>query len=1320
MKSKLSLKVLGVVITLATLASLLVGITAAPAGVSAATNQMVFTPYSLPSNLNYFVSGAGTPAFAAGATTTTTFNTPPVAPNISAVVASADGNTIYAWDSTNKVLYESTNGGKAWNALGIYVQSAAVLAAAAAMVPPQTDNFVGLKMSPKFATDGSVVLAYGQEVWLITGGLANAVSITGDLPTKLEGGTISAVDVGSYYTNGVLAIYIGVNGGGNVYSNVLVFQTGGFTWAPVGNLGSAGSGVGSVTITVQGSLYNSVGVGAGPIAVPALNQGSGYTVAPVVTFSGPTETGGVTATGTATLNGTGGVASITVTLPGSGYTAAPTVSFSAGTLGVGGVAATPFTSAIAVLPVATVTFAPPTGTINPITATGTVTVSTAGAVTVVTVTNPGSGYLAPPTFVTINGNGSGTGATATASLSVAVTANVIGLKLSPNYQSDAEVMAVYTDGVNTYLDSNIAALGWNSSILPRVTLLPGLVATSAVINSGTDYFANSTGTVLVGIGGTTTIPTPPATGAGLYIVKGRVAAPGTVTNLPLAIGTAVTGITFQGPLATSTVLVSTANVTNLNITTAVTASPPTWVDSAAYRGATGTAITSMVYAGTNNAKLFVSSNGSNGAVNLSMDNGNTFNQIGLINAPIGVAKSFAILSSTNWYCRAANGLCQSTDGGVSWVRIFGNFWGGSTAAVAGMARSTTFATDNTFILNNGTNIALITTNGGSTYSPIGAPIAIGGLSMIENAAYYLYSKTTDPAGPALYVSTRPYVNATFNTTVAVPGIGSVTRSGKDATHMTYAIGTTDGRVFQSTDGGVTFNQVGTGQTPGVAGTGGLNGDIEQVSYTSDGTLWAFSNSTYNGVNPSTAMPTPGIFQWVPATSSWLNIDNGNFTGNNLMGKSVANFTVAGDGTAYATVDFAGTTTTLYPGSTYVSPVTNQGVFRSLNYNTINGDGTTGATWAQISPTNFPNGSATASIGVSAPGYPGVALNTFTNGISVAASAASGNTLMITERTSTVSGSNCNGAIYSFVDSYTTGPVVVSPKDKTILATDTYATFTWTAMNGPAGANPASATSTNYDVQVTASTDFTGATTPVFDTASLANTGTQTMDYYLPGNTTASMGVNPGTPTYALKGGTNYSWRVMATSPLPSRWSTQTFTTALSVVNPTPVAVNAAPANGATGVDVNTTFTWPAVSGTNVTYEFVIAEETGQTDKFAIIDYSATCPTNATPLRETLKYNTQYWWRVRATNGTVTSGWSTFFFTTEAAPVITTANTQPLVTIPPATSTVITITQPVTSITLTQPSNSNSIPPALLWAVIAIGAILIIAVIVLIVRTRRIP
>jgi hypothetical protein len=1257
MKSKLSLKVLGVVVTIATLASLLVGLTAAP--VSAA-NQMVFTPYSLPDNRGYTIGGV-TPTFAAGATTSTTF-TANTAPQLDAVVASADGNSIYAWDNGSKVLYMSANAGKSFSALGINTLSG---------------TFVGLEISPKFATDGSVVLATSSEVWLITGGLANAASITGDLVTKMQGGVISSMDVGSYYTNGLLAIYIGIkNTTSNVNSDVLVFQQGGYTWAPVGNLFG---GAITAAVTTAGAGYNSTRVAAGPIAVATANGGVGYTTAPTVVFSNPQYTNGVLATGTAVLT-TGVVTSITVTNQGSGYTGAPTISF---TGGVGATtAASSFTSPIDVAIAApVVTFTGGTLGVGGVAAAATVTVSgTTGAITGVTVT-AGSGYTAAPSIAISAAPLGGVNANAVLSGVMTPNVNVIAVKLSPNYTSDAEVMAVYTDGTNTYLGSNIAALGWNNSILPAATISAG-VATSAVIAAGTDYFANSSGTVLVGTGAG-------LANNGLFIVKGRVAAGGTATAIlggSVALGNVpVNGIVVQGPIATSSVIVSSPGTTALNITTAVTASSVTWVGSAAYRGVTGTSlssINSMYYAGATNAMLYIAGFGTNGGVNVSTDNGNTFNQVGLINVggalPMGMASAPSMVSDTNWYTKAANGLWQSKDKGVSWVRIFGAQWGSPAAYYNGMSRSQNFATNNTFIINNKTNIALITSNGGSTYTAIGAPIAIGGLSMIENDAYYLYSLSTD--APAFYMSTRPYVNATF--TPAINHINSLTRSGKDATHMTFAVGTTDGTVYQSTDGGVTFTQVGSGP--------GATGDKMSVSYAADGTLWVAATGNLTSTTP----PTQGIFQWVPATSSWLN---------EAPGMYVAGWTIAADGTAYATGDFAG-----FAGATI-----NNGVYRSLNYNAINPDGTYGASWQQINQTNFPNGSATASIGSSSNGYPGTPGASNTSGVSVMASAATGNTLLITEKTSTVSGSNVAGVLYSFIDTYTSGPVVISPKDKTILTSDTSVSLSWTAMNGPAGVNPATATSTNYQVQVTASADFSGGTTPVFDTT------TSGMDVYIAGNTLATMGVNPG-GTNLLKAGTNYSWRVRAIGPVKSRWTTQTFTTALTNVNGTPNAVNAVPANGATGVDVNTTFTWQAVAGTNVTYEFVIAEETGQTDKFAIIDYSATTPTNASPLRETLKYNTQYWWRVRATNGTVTSAWSTFFFTTEVAPPTTTGGTGTTITIPPVTSTVITITQPVTSITLTGGTTGNSIPPALLWAVIAIGAILIIAVIVLIVRTRRIP
>jgi hypothetical protein len=63
------------------------------------------------------------------------------------------------------------------------------------------------------------------------------------------------------------------------------------------------------------------------------NGGSGYTTAPAVTFSAPQRAGGVTATGTATVNAGGQVTGVTITNAGTGYTTTPSVTFAAPTGG---------------------------------------------------------------------------------------------------------------------------------------------------------------------------------------------------------------------------------------------------------------------------------------------------------------------------------------------------------------------------------------------------------------------------------------------------------------------------------------------------------------------------------------------------------------------------------------------------------------------------------------------------------------------------------------------------------------------------------------------------------------------------------------------------------------------------------------------------------------------------------------------------------------------------------------------------------------------------------------------------------------------------
>jgi hypothetical protein len=185
----------------------------------------------------------------------------------------------------------------------------------------------------------------------------------------------------------------------------------------------------------------------------------------------------------------------------------------------------------------------------------------------------------------------------------------------------------------------------------------------------------------------------------------------------------------------------------------------------------------------------------------------------------------------------------------------------------------------------------------------------------------------------------------------------------------------------------------------------------------------------------------------------------------------------------------------------------------------------------------------------------------------------------------------------------------------------------------------------------------------------------------------------------------------------------------------PTATPLYPANGATGISINNlTFTWPAVSGSGITYQFALAQASANTSAnwFAILDYSDNTTTNAEPSQEVLQPNTVYWWEVRAvtmnsSGGIAATGpWSVQMFTT--APAVTATTSSAAVTITQTNTSVI-VTQPVTTvqstvtsvvITQTTGTSTQAIPSYLLWAVIAVGAILVIAVIVLIVRTRRIP
>jgi hypothetical protein len=231
----------------------------------------------------------------------------------------------------------------------------------------------------------------------------------------------------------------------------------------------------------------------------------------------------------------------------------------------------------------------------------------------------------------------------------------------------------------------------------------------------------------------------------------------------------------------------------------------------------------------------------------------------------------------------------------------------------------------------------------------------------------------------------------------------------------------------------------------------------------------------------------------------------------------------------------------------------------------------------------------------------------------------------------------------------------------------------------------------------------------------------------------------GALTATVKGlvsGTTYYVSVWAIAPVSSfifggATAPASFTTPLDYPRtPTDPLV---PTLGATNIPLSPNFAWNTVPfATSYTLQITAASDVAFASP---IFNSATIPVVTGPSATftylgTLSTGTSYLWRVKA-NGTTGSDWvygnfSTIAATTPAV-IVTQIPAQPAptiiitqqpavtITIPPAQAApVITVTSP--SYTLVTPTPET---PTYIWIIVGVGALLTLAVIILIIRTRRV-
>ena len=291
---------------------------------------------------------------------------------------------------------------------------------------------------------------------------------------------------------------------------------------------------------------------------------------------------------------------------------------------------------------------------------------------------------------------------------------------------------------------------------------------------------------------------------------------------------------------------------------------------------------------------------------------------------------------------------------------------------------------------------------------------------------------------------------------------------------------------------------------------------------------------------------------------------------------------------------------------------------------------------------------------------------------------------------------------------------------TVSADDEAEVFGAAVYDGnPFTATPYPALGDIVDVYVSEDNDISGSEEVTIKLYADVNDRTEVMAW----SDIAGAWIAPDNQGVSVFGG--YVWMIVSETTVPSVADLAGIPLVLVTgpEPPPPVITLTAPNPQATDTVVaNVAFTWNSVTGAD-SYELRLSGNAGLSSPIVL----ETLPGTAYTYTGTLDFETPYYWQVKAFDGATEIAVSEIWtFTTKAAPV-------PVVTVPPQPTPTLTVDIPDITVespdvivnlpaaTITQVTTTIAQPdtPAYVWAIVAIGAVLSIAVIVLIVRTRRI-